>query len=983
MANALSLNLLGPLEVLVEDTAVRLPSQRERAVIAVLGLRRGQTVTTEEIIDAVWGQDPPRTVRNQLSICVSALRKALSAPKDSAIATVPQGYSLTTAFVETDLDRARELSEAAHSARDRDDLPEAIRLLRSASALWRGRTLMDVTSERIRGEAEGIDQWRASLQEERLEMEVGLGRYEGALRDLQTLVSEHPFRERSRALLMRALHGVGRQGDAMNTYAEGCALLSEELGVDPGAELQRAHLLILDNRTAPEPAPSLAGSAAPPARPRLRADPVPRVAATGPAAPDQLPPPPVGFRGRDEELALLEALYTAHEAERVAATVAVTGMGGVGKTAFSLHWADQHADRFPDGRLYADMSGFAEGASPLRVEDVLYDFLHALGTPHEEIPCGAADRATKLRSQLSGKRVLVILDNAHSTAQVRPLLTSEPLCTTLITSRNVLEGLAVTHRVSHVPLAPLDGARSVEVLRAALREPPEDPAPLFELARLCDGLPLALRITAARLTMARGQTLHGLIRRLDSEQRRLSELSRGEIKLTATFALSYRTLSPEAARLFHHLGQIRAPEVPEWVMAALLDSTFPDTTQAALNELVDGHLVELVCEDPLGQPRYRMYDLLRLYARDQSRRAETEEGLRSAVQRYLGGWLHLLREADLRTRGGIDIELRGSAPLWQPGSAEIEQCMASPTLWRNIERHTLSRAVEQAAVEGLDEFAWELAVSAMPRFLYDGQIKDWYQTHQHALSSVRAAGNLRGEAALLFSLGNARAESGESADELYQQALRIFTKLGDDRGRGLVLLRSADQARARGDLHRALQECLLARDPIEHAADPIARLWRLLSLARTRIRLGDLALARDDLAEAHEAFAEDPRWPVRAHILRVRGELREATGDREDALNAFGEALGLARSGSDPLSQTHLLLDLARVHLDGGDTHTSHELTASALELALRLHNSYWAAAASRLMARIHRARGSDDRAAAFQRQATEHSARLMTDAVR
>ncbi|MFD6950865.1 hypothetical protein A6A08_19180 [Nocardiopsis sp. TSRI0078] len=978
MGNALSVRLLGPLELLVQGAPVRLRSERERTVMAVLGLNHGHTVATEEIIDAVWGEAPPKTVRNQLAICVSSLRKALSAPKDTAIATIPPGYALSGTFAATDLALARELSHKARAARTDGDLPEAARLLRETVGLWRGETLADVMSDRVRDEARWIEQWRTSLQEERLELEVRLGRHEEALGDLTRLVSDEPFRERPRALLMLALYRVGRQSEALNTYLEARELLVEELGVSPGAELQRTYQLILDSETVTSPALS-------PQAPPVREGPAD--GATGTDAPeerrapvpDQLPPAPVGFRGRDEELDVLEAEYNVRSTLEAPVSIAVTGMGGVGKTAFALHWAYRRTDRFPDGRLYVDMSGFTEGASSLTAEEVLYDFLYALGTPREEIPSAPAERASALRSRTAGKRLLIILDNVQDSAQIRPLLTGHAGCTTLVTSRNALESLAVTHGVGHVHLAPLDDARSVEVLRAVLHRPPDDQDALLELARLCDGLPLALRITAARLTAARGQTLNSLVRRLASEQRRLAELSRGEVKLTATFALSYRTLSPDAARLFRCLGLVHSSEVPEWAMAAFLGTTSAEDALNALEELLDSHLIELVGEDRVGQPRYRVYDLLRLYARECAKFVDTDEERRAAVERFLGGWLHLLREADRHGSGGIDIELRGASPMWCPDPVEVEKCMSSPAVWRHTERHSLSRAVEHAADTGLDEFAWELAVSAMPRFLYEGQIEDWHHTHQHALRSVRAKGNRRGEAALLFSLGNARAESGEGTDAHYRKALEIFTEVGDDRGRGLVLLRLSAESRSSGDLTRALDQCLRAREAIERTDDTVGRTWVLLALSRVRIQHGDLEGARSDLLAVQEALDGDPHWPVRAHTLRRWGELRQADGDHPGAISAFTEALELARSGSDLLGQAHLLLDLAHVRLADGDDHTAHELAASSLDLARRLRNSYCVAIASRMMARIHRVQGSDEWADAYQRQASEHSARLDT----
>ncbi|GAA3726315.1 AfsR/SARP family transcriptional regulator [Salinactinospora qingdaonensis] len=955
-------NLLGPLEIFVGNDMVPLRSERERTVMALLALNLGRPVAADSLIDAVWSGNPPQTARNQLAICVSSLRKELYAPKNSLIATTPAGYTLQAASVTTDLRLAEQRINKARAARSASCDEDAVRHLRSAIALWRGTTLGDLSSLMLRSEAARIERWRASVQEECLELEIEQGWYQDAVNELTLLVDHEPYQEHLRALLMRAFYGMGQRSEALAVFSETRKLLAEELGIDPGAELQETHGMILRGAAVPPPRalPAYSVESAPLSWESTGTGTVSQGTGSG-TIPQQLPPPPVGFRGRDDELSRLHQEFELRTKLNITPRIVITGMGGVGKTALALNWTHQVAKRFPDGQLYIDMCSFTEGATPLSASDVLHTFLRALGISGELIPTELKEQESLFHAELSRRRILMLLDNVHSSEQIRPLLSSEPGSAVLITSRNALEGLAVTHGVSHLHLSTLNRGEAIDLLKSVLELRTTacgmDDAALGELAALCDGLPLALRIAAARITVRPGQSVANLTRRLANEQRRLAELSCGEVNLAANFALSYGALRPESARLFRLLGLVDMPDLPEWTVCALLD-TDSLSGNDLLQELLDAHLVEIACEDDLGQMRYRMNDLVRLYARERALAEETESDRRTVLQRCLGGWLFLAREARRRSTGREADMVRSEFPLWSPDPADVAALLNSPVNWYLTERRPLISAVRQAADYGLSELAWNLATSCAQFFLYNSQIKDWRETHEKALEVVRRAGDQRGEAALLCGLGQLHNHTGRPASELFHRAIEIFAQIGDDHGRGLALAAYAVEKRMWGELWQALDLDSQALKALRDARDNESQVQVLFHLARIRIELGDLNGAESDLDCAQQTARDPSHWDLSAHLWRRRAELCGARGDFRGAVDAYTRAFEFVCDGSDLNGQAHLLRDLAAALLRAGDVETAHEKGIAALDLGEHLNDPRCYALICHTMAEIYGARG-------------------------
>ncbi|WP_173524434.1 AfsR/SARP family transcriptional regulator [Nonomuraea antri] len=662
--------ILGPLAVTVGGRPVHIGGSRTRATLAALLLADGRIVSVERLIDQVWGEEPPLSGRNQVAIAVSALRKAFRAAggDPDVIETVASGYRLHTVALdarqaEVNLARARQAPPAAKAA-----------LLRETLGLWRGQVLGGIGSRPLRAVAGRWEELRLSALEDWAEAELDLGGHRELVGVLGVAVAEHPLRERIRSQLMLALHRSGRRAEALEVYDRGRTVLVEELGLEPGQVLRDLHAAILRDEPGVRWAAAgarLAGGAG-----ARQPDPGLRPARVPPAVPSQLPPAVSAFIGRCAEFAALDALLDRRDGKGLALQdgsgldrrdgsgldrqndkglarrdgsgpalqdgceldrrdgngelplCVVYGMAGVGKTGLAVSWAHRVADRFPDGRLFADLRGHHRHAPPLRPETVLDRFLRALGMPEKSIPAGLDERAALFRSLLEGKRTLIVLDDAASAAQVRPLLAGSDSCCVVITARSPLGALVAQDGARCVGLDVLSPEEAEELLArmvGADRIAGERPA-ARRLGELCDRLPLALRIAAAKLISRSDWTVSGMAARLESEHGRLDELRHAELEVRGGFELSYRGLPPAAKLAFRRLGLLDPPGgFAAWTLAALAEVPLP-IAERLCEHLVDAQLVRPLDRDPAGGPRYGLHDLVRLYSRE---RAHAEEELRA------------------------------------------------------------------------------------------------------------------------------------------------------------------------------------------------------------------------------------------------------------------------------------------------------------------------------------------------------------------
>ena len=628
MPAPLAFHILGPLQVTHADAPVMLGGPRERVLLAALLTEHGRVVSVDGLARALWGDRPPATARHQVAIGVSRLRKALAmaGAGREVIATCTPGYLVAGGWL--DARCFEERAKQAHEALAAGDRQEAARLLSAGLSLWRGPALNGIDRPFAEIEAARLEERRLTVTEEHIGLELDLGRHEELVGDLLALVRAHPLRERLRGLLMLALHQAGRRAEALAVYQDGRRQLVEALGVEPGPQLRAVHQALLRD----EPARRQGALPGQPGDPPPQQDHAGRVQ-LGPSAsarrdpvlpvPAQLPPDVRGFVGRRAELDALDELAAMPGAaangagDRPLRVGIISGVAGVGKTGLALHWGHGAMHRFPGGQLYADLRGYDPDQEPLPPGAALEQFLRALGVPGEQIPGALDERAALFRSVLHGRQVLIVLDNARNPEHVRRLLPGSSSCVVLVSSRDRLDDLVALEGARLYRLGVLHPDEASDLLSRMAGDRRIDPATANRIAALCGRLPLALRIAAARLAIQPDGAAAGLADRLADEQRRLAELSQTHRGVQASFALSYRELPTPAAMLFRLLGLLDATDIAAWTAAALMGAS-EQQAEDLLDQLVRGGLLELAGRDCAGQVRYRLHDLMRLYARERS-----------------------------------------------------------------------------------------------------------------------------------------------------------------------------------------------------------------------------------------------------------------------------------------------------------------------------------------------------------------------------
>ncbi|WP_308119452.1 BTAD domain-containing putative transcriptional regulator [Streptomyces sp. JJ38] len=623
MTNAvgtLRIQLLGPVRAWWDGQEVAAGPPKQRALLSLLASRAGEAVGREAVIEALWGGDAPHTAANGVHTYVAGLRRALE-PRiggrnpNTVLTSEPGGYCLRVHPDAVDAAAFVQRHGDARRSRDRGDTAVTAGLYEEALALWKGDAFSGIPGPFAALEGARLRDVRLTAVEEWGAVMVEAGRHGEAVGALSRAAAEEPLRERLRWLLMLALWRGGRQGDSLRLYAETRRLLRGELGVEPGPELRDLHQQILEGRVEPAARRTLATPAA--------ADtgwmPVAR-GAVAPALPRpaQLPPGVSTFTGRERELEQLEGLVGADRcaAGPAATVVVVQGLAGVGKSALVLRLAHTVSDRFPDGQVYVDLGGSGLRGRPLSAADAQRQVLTSLGVDGGRVPRDLVGSTALYRSLLYDRRMLVVLDDALSADQIRPLIPRGP-AGVVVTSRQRFAGLAARDGAHTVTLGPLDedaatlllttltDGRLVGRVTTARR-----------LAALCGGLPLALRVLAERLTGAAGEPPELLLERCAPEPGRLDCLTVPDDALAdvwSAFEASYQVLPAEAARMFRHLGMYRRGRITVRGAAALAGTDAP-TARALLDVLVDAHLIEE------RGPRYRLPELLGIYAAECARR---------------------------------------------------------------------------------------------------------------------------------------------------------------------------------------------------------------------------------------------------------------------------------------------------------------------------------------------------------------------------
>lgn len=1015
------LRVLGPVEVLVlgpvevrgpTGRAAVLSGSRQRALVGLLSLPAGTVVTPARLIDAMWGEDPPRTALKTLYSHVTRVRQALAeCGLPDALTRQGSGYLLTMPRAAVDAHRFEEQVRQGGGELAEGAVGPAVERLRAALGLWRGEPLADAEPAGWAvAEVARLQELRLTALEDRWDGELRLGRHRPAVGELERLVAGHPYRERLVGLHMLALYRCARHAEALEAYRRLRAGLAEELGIDPDGALQRLHADILRRSPGLELpggwAPSVAagddGTAHGPGGTGQGGGTTGQGGGgttghggrgSGPR-PAQLPALVGHFTGRADELAALEGV--ARGRARDGHIVVVSGPAGMGKTALAVQFAHRVRDLFPDGQLFLDLRGH-DPAAAMTAGEALCQVLRSLGVPTERIPAEPVEQAGLYRSLVVGRRMLVVLDNAGGVDQLLPLVPATATSLVLITSRTRLTGLGTWHAIRSVTLDVLARPEAVALLKrvaghdrpnqpdlAGQADPtdPTDPiaglagqadpaalAGLAELAELCGRMPLALRIAGAKLAADPHRTVAELVTELTTEDR-LDALSvAGDSRSVRTvFASAYRGLSGSAARAFRLIGLHPGPSVSAHLVAAGCGSSL-GRARAALAELAGAHLVGAV------GGRYRCHDLIRLYALECAQTARAAGGPETAggaartpdlddAPARIVDWYLAVADLANRTvdRGRDRVTPTLRHPLTEPPFAPETQ---AALVFLDGERENMIPIVRYAAEHGHPAAAWQLTYLLTGFFDSRGYWQDRVELCRWGLAGAQRDGGPSAEGLMHSALGVALIATRrfDEALDVLHRALPLMRACGDRRGEGHV---QNNIAVAYGELRNFDS----AIETLEHAVAAHTASGHTLGIALALSNRGDFhtQMGEPELALTHLRRALElvralgnPRLEA---IVRSRlGQAHLRRGDHDAARRHLTEALGLRRRAGDRRHEADTLNDLGLVCLLGQDRPGALAHLERAFSLGREIADPHLEAIAVNRIGRIHLELGEWDRA--------------------
>jgi DNA-binding SARP family transcriptional activator/tetratricopeptide (TPR) repeat protein len=963
--------ILGPVDVVREGVSVHVTSGRTQVILAMLLLDVGQVIPFQRLVEALWEDDPPSTARSQVQMCVSTLRRLLTGT-GAVILTQPPGYLLRIPDGSLDLWRFRELCVTAESLSDRRP-EEAAAHYREALALWRGDACASVASQVVMRTSIRLNEDRWTALDRHMDLELRLGRHQHMVAELAQLVATEPLRERPRALLMLALYRSGRQAEALEVYRSGRRLLAEELGADPGKELRALEQAILtadpslDIQSLVSPQVGGAGLGTMPrqlpasvpvdvgrddgpgperkqlhtelAAAAVETEDTASAALPGPGGPPawfptQLPADIADFTGRGVQVDYLCDALTRRDVAGGSGAVriaVVAGTAGFGKTVLAVHTAHQVRDLFPDGQLYVALSGASSG--PAAPGEVLARLLRDLGVDGDKVPAGDEERAALYRTRLTGRRVLILLDDAKDVAQVRPLLPGSASCAVLVTTRNRTPYLVST---GFVDLDVLPGRDALELFSRIVGggRTAAEPEATAKTLSACAGLPLAIRICAARLATRRQWRIATMAARIRDERRRLDEFQVGDLEVRASFQVSYDSLravrhSVDPAHAFRLLGLWPGQRISLPAAAALIGEPEADAA-VALETLVDASLLESPEPD-----WYQFHDLLRLFATERAQAEEPQETRSAAVTRLLRWYLGMaVAAADVVARHRYRIQLDDpEVPSMQVRSA------ADALGWYESERTGIIAAIRQAAAAGLHSTAWQLATAAYPLFNRRDNWTDCATAHRIALDSARVARQRQAEAWALQNLGFALARSGdEEALVCLEEALAIRREIGDLTGEAQTDIALVEAyARLQGT-EAAFGHSLHSLEKLRQMEDPALLTIALSNHGECCLQLGRLDEAAGCFREALSIITTSGESIFgRGHVTENLGRVHLGSGHLSEAIARLAEAYRFHLAAGDLRGQASTLKLLGAAQRKAGREERGRKSLAAALVLFKKL----------------------------------------------
>ncbi|MFF4957317.1 AfsR/SARP family transcriptional regulator [Streptomyces sp. NPDC001222] len=903
--------ILGTLSASISGNEKIIDSGKLRVLLAALLLRAGSVVENDRLADWLWDERQPSNPRGTLHTYVRRLRLLLG--DADLVATAAGGYRIDVDEDELDLTRFRRLVLTAQ----RTETPEErARLLAEALSVWRGAPLADVPSDSLRrDESPALEDERLGALEAYFETELHLGRHAQLVKELRTAAMDNPLRENFWSLLMLALYRSGRQAEALDVYQQARRELVEQLGIEPGERLRALHTGILESD------PALAA----PDGPRPGVDRVVTV-------PAQLPPLALGFVGRDDIVGRVEAVLPPVRGRTGVPVVVLSGPPGVGKTALAVCLGRRMRAAFPDGQLYVNLRGYERGGAyaPLPPDQVLSQFLRSLGVPADQIPVDPVEQANLYRSKLTGKNVLVVLDNASSVEQVLPLVPGDAGCSVLITSRHQLRSLAVTHGAQVIGVGTLSPQESAELVTGMMRQAgvAMDPEVVREVAELCSYLPLALRIAAANLISAPGGQTEAYLESLRRGNRLAALSVDGDTTsaVSTAIALSYDAMTPDDRAVFRLTGLFPGSDFTPAAVSVLADISEAQA-RTGLSRLETASLLHQIAPG-----RYQFHDLLREYAQDRAIEEHSAQARAEALER-LGGWYlaGACAAADVLYSEFVRLAepARPHATFDSPRFRDESHAMA----WLLAERRNLMACVRHFGTHGPHHLSWHLA-DALRGFFWTGKYRtEWDETTRIGLSAAESLGDEPGIAAMHRSLANLHNTLGdyERAIAHQEKSLALHDRLGMAEEVAAML---NNMSLAHLSLGRGEQAEKAARQALDTARS--IRSPRLE--ATTQGLLGFIHWTQGDMTRADEFLTASLAVAdtlglhhISSYSLRNLGLVRQATGELSEARSCFTRALKASESIDSSYDRSISLYGLALVDLDLGRHESAQESAQRAL----------------------------------------------------
>jgi DNA-binding SARP family transcriptional activator/tetratricopeptide (TPR) repeat protein len=914
--------VLGPLEVWDGTQWRGLGAPKWRSLLAALLIRSGRVSSVSDLVDELWGDEPPSGAVNLVHGYVARLRGALNDSDGHQLSSRSPGYALRVGPADMDTQRFEALAAEGFAAQERGEPRAAVRLYAESLELWRGPAYADVPPTLLtQAEADRLAERRLTVLEARIDAEMALGHHAGWVAELQALVGEHPLREPLWRLLMLALYRSHRQAEALETFQRLCKTLDSELGVPPGRSLRELQQQILANDSALELDLEAASHGTAPTL----------------VAPRQLPLGTADFIGRETEVRRLDsALDAAAGAAAAASVIVVSGAGGVGKTTLAVHWAHRIVGRFPDGQLYLDLQGY--GRRSTRTTDAaLGRLLRALDVAPERIPSDLDEAVALYRSLLSDRRILVVLDNARTVEQVRPLLPGGRSSLVVVTSRDRLTGLVAAEGAQVVALERLTPveARQFLVARLGADRILDESKAVDTIITACARLPLALALAAARATVAPTSPLATLAGELAETEERLDALDAGDptTDVRAVLSWSYQGVGEPAQRMFRLLGLHPGPDLSAGAAASLAGIGVAQAGEL-LQELAGAHLA---IEGP--GTRYGQHDLLRAYATELIDAEETRTDRSAAVRRLVDHYLHSAHAANrLRYPHRNAIALSDPVPDVEPDQfADVDAAAA----WLATEHQLLIAAVGLAATNGLHTQAWQLAWELGEYLDRAGLWRDWATVQEIALTSAKASDDLAGQAHSHRNLAGAlfRLECWDEAPEHLELASELFESLDDRAGQadaeyGLILVCAQREHYAAALTHaeRALELYRGTDQTMRYARALNAVGWAHALLGNHTQTLDHCRQALSLLQELGDRFGEASTWDT-------LGQAHHHLGDNDEAIRCHQRALELYEGSGTKYHQAEILVHLGQAHKAAGASALARDVWVRALGILEELQH--------------------------------------------